>query len=107
MKCFFGMLAVGTEDGHLYLIDMRADDNGEDCSFIPLNTLLIIDPSNGGDAAKMREKARLYGQYCCVDLTSMFYLASFMHFMFWLNSLSGLKQQFRVFHFWFLVFRVV
>ena len=69
LKCMFGIIAVGTEDGHLYLIDMRADDDGEDISFTPPSSLLFIDSHNVENTAKMRDKARLYGQHCCVDLT--------------------------------------
>ena len=65
----FGVVAVGTEDGHIYLLDLRCDDLTEDFSTSRPSGILVIDPSECDDVVALRPKARLTHKHCCIDLS--------------------------------------
>lgn len=69
IKCMFGTVAVGTENGHIFLIDLRLDDVVEQLSCSFESSLLVINLDETENMATMREKARNNDLYCCLDLS--------------------------------------
>ncbi|XP_057313364.1 protein ELYS-like [Hydractinia symbiolongicarpus] len=69
IKCMFGTVAVGTENGHIFLIDLRLDDVVEQFSCSFESSLLVINPDETENMATVREKARNNDLYCCLDLS--------------------------------------
>lgn len=69
----FGTVAVGTENGHIFLIDLRLDDVVEQLSCSFESSLLVINLDETENMATMREKARNNDLYCCLDLSCKYY----------------------------------
>ena len=70
LKLFFGILAVSTEQGHTYLIDMRVDDEAEQFDeWNPSHIELV----NCGvqDVAAQRVTAKEQGGHLAVELAGM------------------------------------
>ena len=64
----FGMVAVGTEFGHLYIIDLRADDKDELFIISDPSELFMVEPSKINQMASFRELSLEQGKHCCIDL---------------------------------------
>lgn len=69
----FGIVAIGTYSGHIYLIDLRGDDKHEQFSISQPSSLLFVDISNISTIAKHREDALREDKHCCVDLNGMLF----------------------------------
>lgn len=68
----FGIVAIGTYSGHIYLIDLRGDDKHEQFSIAQPSSLLFVDISYISSFAKHREVAFRGDKHCCVDLNGKF-----------------------------------
>ena len=64
----FGIVAVGTEGGHVYLVDLRTDDTTEEFTLSNPSPLLQMDPSLLSKVPAKRDKARASGKHAAVDL---------------------------------------
>ena len=62
-----GLVAIGMECGHIYIIDMRLDDDVEEFDEWNPSHLQIIDPENG-NISKQRETARCDGAHIAFEL---------------------------------------
>lgn len=65
----FGIAALGTEDGHILLTDLRLDDFENEYSTPVFSGLQIQDPSEDIDPVRSREKARAMERHCALDLS--------------------------------------
>ena len=63
----FGAIAVGTECGHVYLVDLRLDDDVEEFDEWHPSHLEIVDPDNP-DVAAVRSRAREDGGHMAFEL---------------------------------------
>ena len=67
----FGIVAVGTFSGHIYLIDLRSDDKHEKFSMSHPSSLLFVEVSNVSSIGELREVALREDRHCCVDLNGV------------------------------------
>lgn len=63
----FGLVAVGTDCGHVYLVDMRLDDDVEEFDEWNPSHLQIVDPGNT-NIARLRTTARSDGAHIAFEL---------------------------------------
>ncbi|XP_038076650.1 protein ELYS-like [Patiria miniata] len=66
LRLFFGIIAVGTEGGHTYLVDLRLDDS-ESCDEVTARGSKVISPRST-DIGTIREKAARKGEHLCLHL---------------------------------------
>ena len=66
LRLFFGVVAVGTEGGHTYLVDTRADE-GKSCDEVTARGSRVISPRLT-DLGTVREKAASKGEHLCLHL---------------------------------------
>jgi len=71
-KCMFGIAAVGTNSGHLYIIDLRGDDKEEKFSLLNPSQLLFVEISDISNIAQYREVTLQEGKHLCIDLNCKF-----------------------------------
>ena len=72
----FGLIAVGTEYGHVYLVDMRLDDDLEEFDEWNPSHLQIIDPRNT-NIAKLRKEAKSDGAHIAFELGGLWHFFCF------------------------------
>jgi hypothetical protein len=63
----FGVAAVGMAGGHVYLVDLRLDDDVEEFDEWNPSQLEIVDPDNP-DIASLRSRAREDGSHMAFEL---------------------------------------
>jgi len=68
----FGIAAVGTNSGHLYIIDLRGDDKEEKFSLLNPSQLLFVEISDISNIAQYREVTLQEGKHLCIDLNCKF-----------------------------------
>ena len=69
LKLFFGVVAVGTEQGHCYLVDMRIDDDVEEFDEWNCSHLEFLAPeSTVEDVADFRVEAKSGGAHIGIEL---------------------------------------
>ncbi|XP_033641982.1 protein ELYS-like isoform X2 [Asterias rubens] len=66
LRLFFGIIAVGTEGGHTYLVDVRLDDS-ESCDEVTIRGSKVISPRST-DVGSIRVKAARKGEHLCLEL---------------------------------------
>ena len=102
MKLLFGIAAIGTEQGHCYLIDLRLDDEGEEFDEWRTSPIEVVNPSPH-DMAQLRNTARTNGTHLAVEIGSMFKCKTFTfifyasYFQFILSILMCLPNFFCVY----------
>lgn len=69
LKLLFGIAAVGTEQGHCYLIDLRLDDEGEEFDEWHTSPAEVINPGSQ-DMAQLRNAARINGTHLVLEIGS-------------------------------------
>ena len=70
----FGLVAVGTFSGHVYLIDLRGDDKYEMFSITQPSSLFFVDLKKLAQIAELRETSIAENKHCCIDLNGTFFL---------------------------------
>ena len=88
----FGIVAVGTEDGHVYLVDLKCDQNVEEYLLNEPASLLIIDPADTEDIIKTRENALGSHTHCCIDLSCKLFFSLIIVFECRHNKLTDLMN---------------
>ena len=81
LKLFFGIAAVGTEQGHCYLVDLRLDDEGEEFDEWHASPVELVNPLSH-DMPQLRNSARTNGTHLAIEIGSMlpflfFFIAHF------------------------------
>lgn len=66
----FGIAAIGTEQGHCYLVDLRLDDEGEEFDEWHTSPIEVVNPLSH-DMAQLRNTARTNGTHLGVEIGSM------------------------------------
>ena len=67
LRLMFGLVAVGMDCGHVYLVDMRLDDDVEEFDEWNPSQLEIVDPDDP-NLASLRSKARDDGAHIAFEL---------------------------------------
>lgn len=70
LKLLFGIAAVGTEQGHCYLIDLRLDDEAEEFDEWHMSPIDVVD-TESHDMAQLRNAARRNGTHLAIEIGSM------------------------------------
>ncbi|XP_071946058.1 protein ELYS-like [Antedon mediterranea] len=65
LRCFFGIVAVGTEGGHIYLVDMHLDVEYD--SLADSKKILVITPASA-KTPELRRKVLRTGDHLCLEL---------------------------------------
>lgn len=80
LKLLFGIAAVGTEQGHCYLVDLRLDDEGEEFDEWHMSPIEVVNPLSH-DMAQLRNTARINGTHLAIEIGSMpvFYYHDTLH----------------------------
>ena len=73
LKLLFGIAAVGTEQGHCYLIDLRLDDEGEEFDEWHMSPIEVVNTVSY-DMAQCRNDARRNGTHLAIEMGSMLVL---------------------------------
>lgn len=66
----FGIAAVGTEQGHCYLVDLRLDDEGEEFDEWHTSSIEVVNALSH-DMAQLRNTARTNGTHLAIEIGSM------------------------------------
>lgn len=69
LKLLFGIAAVGTEQGHCYLVDLRLDDEGEEFDEWHTSPIEVVNPLSH-DMAQLRNIARTKGSHLAIEIGS-------------------------------------
>ncbi|XP_078375377.1 protein ELYS-like isoform X3 [Oculina patagonica] len=69
LKLLFGITAIGTEQGHCYLVDLRLDDEGEEFDEWHKSPIEVVNPSSH-DMAQLRNTARTNGTHLGIEIGS-------------------------------------
>ncbi|CAH3037704.1 unnamed protein product [Porites lobata] len=69
LKLFFGIAAVGTEQGHCYLVDLRLDDEGEEFDEWHASPVELVNPLSH-DMPQLRNSARTNGTHLAIEIGS-------------------------------------
>lgn len=93
LKLFFGIAAVGTEQGHCYLVDLRLDDEGEEFDEWHASPVELVNPLSH-DMPQLRNSARTNGTHLAIEIGSMlpffvFFIAHFFPFCHQASFLSS------------------
>lgn len=67
LKLLFGIAAVGTEQGHCYLIDLRLDDEAEEFDEWHMSPIDVVD-TESHDMAQLRNAARRNGTHLAIEI---------------------------------------
>ncbi|KAK2553031.1 Protein ELYS [Acropora cervicornis] len=67
LKLLFGIAAVGTEQGHCYLIDLRLDDEAEEFDEWHMSPIDVVD-SESHDMEQLRNAARRNGTHLAIEI---------------------------------------
>ena len=67
LKLFFGVIAIGTEQGHIYLVDMRTDDESEQSDEWKPSPIELVSCDKDTIAAQ-RLGAKKRGAHLAVEL---------------------------------------
>ena len=80
LRRFFGIVAVGTKGGHVYLLDMKLDEGVELWDTPRARNTQIFAPGDG-DIDQRRRRAAGRGEHLCLDLNGKFkvILRSYMY----------------------------
>ena len=71
LKLFFGIAAVGTEQGHCYLVDMRLDDEVEEFDEQNSSHLEFVNAEDSTEnVAELRIEAKSRGAHIGIELGS-------------------------------------
>ena len=70
MKLLFGIAAVGTEQGHCYLVDLRLDDEEEEFDEWHASPIEVVN-SLSHEMAQLRNSARTNGTHLAIEIGSM------------------------------------
>lgn len=97
LKLFFGIAAVGTEQGHCYLVDLRLDDEGEEFDEWHASPVELVNPLSH-DMPQLRNSARTNGTHLAIEIGSMlpFFVFFIAHFF---SLLSPGKFSFKLMSF--------
>ena len=89
---FYGILAVGTQEGHIYLVDLALDDDTEENKDQHVSTeshpaSLHFIRNSGGNIAEMRQSVMRRGQHLSLSLNDRCFRSTkaFQH----LSSMCG------------------
>jgi len=66
----FGIVAIGTEQGHCYLVDLRLDDEGEEFDEWHTSSIEVVNPLSH-EMAQLRNTARTNGTHLGIEIGSM------------------------------------
>ena len=66
----FGIAAIGTEQGHCYLVDLRLDDEGEEFDEWHTSRIEVVNPSSH-EIAQLRNTARMNETHLGMEIGSM------------------------------------
>ncbi|XP_033102998.1 protein ELYS-like isoform X2 [Anneissia japonica] len=72
LRCFFGIIAVGTEGGHVYLVDLRLDDCDEYTHSTEPKNILVITPAMA-NTPELRRKSSRTGDHLCLEVGDNFH----------------------------------
>ena len=97
LKLFFGIAAVGTEQGHCYLVDLRLDDEGEEFDEWHASPVELVNPLSH-DMPQLRNSARTNGTHLAIEIGSMLPFFVFFHSTFF-SLLSPGKFSFKLMSF--------
>lgn len=75
LKLYFGIVAVGTEQGHTYLLDMRLDDDMEEFDEWNPSKIELVN-SDEEYIAACREKSRGKGTHIAIEVEGIRYKAN-------------------------------
>ncbi|KAJ7394682.1 Protein ELYS [Desmophyllum pertusum] len=67
LKLLFGIVAIGTEQGHCYLVDLRLDDEGEEFDEWHTSPIEVVNPLSH-DLAQLRNTARTNGTHIGIEI---------------------------------------
>ena len=70
LKLLFGIVAIGTEQGHCYLVDLRLDDEGEEFDEWHTSLIEVVNPLSHA-MAQLRNTARTNGTHLGIEIGSM------------------------------------
>lgn len=70
LKLLFGIVAIGTEQGHCYLLDLRLDDEGEEFDEWLTSPIEVVNPFSH-DMAQLRNTARTNGTHLGIEIGGM------------------------------------
>ena len=70
LKLLFGIVAIGTEQGHCYLVDLRLDDEGEEFDEWHTSPIEVVNPLSH-DLAQLRNTARTNGTHIGIEIGGM------------------------------------
>ena len=70
LKLLFGIVAIGTEQGHCYLLDLRLDDEGEEFDEWHTSPIEVVNPFSH-EMAQLRNTARINGTHLGIEIGSM------------------------------------
>ena len=73
LRCFFGIVAVGTEGGHIYLVDLRLDDCNDYSRSTEPRKIVVITPAMA-NTAELRRKASRAGEHLCLEVGGWYLL---------------------------------
>lgn len=75
LRLMFGLVAVGMDCGHVYLVDLRLDDDVEEFDEWNPSHLEVVDPDDPNFAA-LRSRAREDGGHIAFELGGLSFLAT-------------------------------
>lgn len=67
LKLLFGIVAIGTEQGHCYLLDLRLDDEGEEFDEWLTSPIEVVNPFSN-EMAQLRNTARTNGTHIGIEI---------------------------------------
>lgn len=70
MRLLFGIAAVGTEQGHCYLVDLRLDDEDEQFDEWRTSPIEVVDPL-ACDLVQLRNTARTNESHLGIEVGGM------------------------------------
>ena len=77
LRLMFGLVAVGMDCGHVYLVDLRLDDDVEEFDEWNQSHLEIVDPDDP-NFASLRSRAREDGAHIAFELGGLSFLHHFV-----------------------------
>lgn len=72
IRLFFGTVAIGANDGSVYILDMAIDDQSITCDEDFPRTTEIIEAGSAVDYARIRSTARKYHTHLCLRLGGIY-----------------------------------